>query len=70
MKDMKHEEDKKSIDDFYGVDVYDDFQVSSSTECTGLIPAMPETDSELEAYEEMYPFLTKASSKNDDSHKM
>lgn len=28
----------------------------SSTDCTGLIPALPESDAELEAYEEMYQF--------------
>lgn len=28
----------------------------SSTDCTGLIPALPDSDAELEAYEEMYQF--------------
>lgn len=37
---------------------YSDFSKSicSSTDCTGLIPALPSSDSELEAYEEMYEF--------------
>ncbi len=30
----------------------------SSMECTGLIPALPETEAELEAYETMFPFIT------------
>lgn len=30
--------------------------ICSSTDCTGLIPALPSSDSELEAYEEMYEF--------------
>lgn len=30
--------------------------ICSSTDCTGLIPAMPSSEAELEAYEEMYPF--------------
>lgn len=29
----------------------------SFQDCTGLIPAAPENDSELENYEELYPFL-------------
>lgn len=43
----------------------DDFPgnpVASSMECTGLIPAMPDSEAELEFYEEMYPFLTPAAS--------
>lgn len=30
----------------------------SSMECTGLIPALPESDAELEAYEDMFPYIT------------
>lgn len=30
--------------------------VCSSTDCTGLIPALPSTEEELESYEEMYQF--------------
>lgn len=30
--------------------------ICSSTDCTGLIPALPSTEQELEAYEEMYSF--------------
>ena len=30
----------------------------SSMECTGLIPALPETEAELEAYEAMFPYVT------------
>lgn len=32
-------------------------QACSSTDCTGLIPALPENEDQLEAYEELYPFL-------------
>ena len=46
------------------MDIYntekDDFldnPVASSMECTGLIPALPETEDELEFYEEMFPYL-------------
>lgn len=34
-----------------------DIQASSSTECTGLIPAQPESLAEIEAYNDLYPFM-------------
>ncbi len=37
----------------------DDLRICSSMECTGLIPALPEDEGQLEAYEELYPFLPK-----------
>lgn len=36
---------------------YDTFQAASSGDCTGLIPALPSTEQELEFYEELYSFL-------------
>lgn len=30
--------------------------ICSSTDCTGLIPALPSSEAELESYEEMYQF--------------
>lgn len=30
--------------------------ICSATDCTGLIPALPSSEEELEAYEEMYQF--------------
>lgn len=43
--------------------LYDDlFSVASSMECTGLIPAAPESVSEVDAYSEIYDIpLTKNS---------
>ena len=38
----------------------DQIQACSATDCTGLIPALPETEEQLEYYEELYPFLAKA----------
>lgn len=29
-------------------------------DCTGLIPALPEDEAQREAYEEIYPYITKA----------
>lgn len=52
--------------DIYNTDKDDfpDTPIASSMECTGLIPAMPDSETELEFYEEMYPFLTPAASKD------
>lgn len=32
----------------------DDFTVASATECTGLIPSSPETESQIDSYSEIY----------------
>ena len=37
----------------------DDLRICSSMECTGLIPALPENEDQLESYKELYPFLPK-----------
>ena len=31
-----------------------DIQACSATDCTGLIPALPETDAEFEHYQDLY----------------
>lgn len=36
---------------------YDYLKTSSACECTGLIPSAPQNDTEIENYEELYPFL-------------
>ena len=33
---------------------------ASTTDCTGLIPSLPQTEAELEAYEEMYRYIAEA----------
>lgn len=50
---MKKSENDNSTD-------YDYLNTSSATDCTGLIPAAPAEEEELENYEELYPFLPKA----------
>lgn len=51
----------KKIKNDYGIpDDYEYLNVSSATDCTGLIPAGPVGEAELESYEELYPFLPKA----------
>ncbi len=42
-----------------------DIQACSATDCTGLIPALPQSEAELQHYEELYPFMAKAESKKD-----
>ena len=37
-----------------------DIQACSATDCTGLIPALPQDEAEVEAYEDIYPYITKA----------
>lgn len=43
-----------------------DIQACSTTDCTGLIPALPETDAEREAYEDLYPYITHAVNKKEE----
>lgn len=33
---------------------------ASATDCTGLIPSAPVSEAELDAYEELYPYLPTA----------
>ena len=37
-----------------------DIQACSATDCAGLIPALPQDEAEVEAYEDIYPYITKA----------
>lgn len=44
--------------------------ICSATDCTGLIPALPSSEAELEAYEEMYQFcLSDGATPRHSSHK-
>lgn len=47
--------ERKEKDDF---DV--DIQACSIMDCTGLIPSLPQDEAEKEAYEDLYPYVTKA----------
>lgn len=44
-----------------------DIQACSSMDCTGLIPATPGTEEELEAYEDIYHYITHANVKQDET---
>lgn len=37
-----------------------DIQSCSATDCTGLIPSLPQSDAEVESYRQLYPFLPEA----------
>lgn len=37
-----------------------DLDICSATDCTGLIPAMPASGSEITSYEQLYHFLPRA----------
>lgn len=59
--DFSTQKKQKSLDSCFS---YDDNDVNnelwaartaSATECTGLIPALPDSDEERKAYEELYP---------------
>lgn len=50
MKDTKNQDD------------YDYMKACSAQDCTGLIPSAPVDETELENYEELYPFLPKVPS--------
>lgn len=51
---------KKTIheDDPYRVEATSDSRACSAMDCTGLIPALPQSEAELEFYEELYPYIT------------
>ena len=51
MENYKKKENQNSFDDFG--------TACPVTDCTGLIPALPSSEEELEAYEEMYRFCAK-----------
>lgn len=36
--------------------IFDMCSTCSTTDCTGLIPAKPVSDAEIESYEDLYPF--------------
>ena len=50
---MKEPSKNKSADTDWEIDI----QSCSATDCTGLIPALPETDAEFEHYQDLYHYL-------------
>ena len=58
------EDDKNAISQPDDFDV--DIQACSTMDCTGLIPALPETEAEQEAYEDLYPYIPRAKNIGED----
>ncbi len=52
----KSNKTKKSAEDLTFSDSCFSKSICSSMDCTGLIPALPSSEAELEAYEKMYQF--------------
>lgn len=53
------EEYKDAFEEF-AEDMDSDIYASSAWDCTGLIPSLPLSESELEAYEDIYHFVQPA----------
>lgn len=56
MKEKRQPDAPKN--DPYGCDIPHAMEIRacSSTDCTGLIPSLPQSDAELEAYEDLYHY--------------
>ncbi|MEY8355786.1 hypothetical protein AALB39_20840 [Lachnospiraceae bacterium 54-53] len=64
MKSEKKQTQNKKTEKTDARNNYDiDIQACSTMDCTGLIPATPETEDELEAYEDIYPYIPHAKNK-------
>lgn len=59
---MDYSETKTEEKDPYDIDI----QACSTMDCTGLIPSLPQDEAEREAYEDLYPYITKAKRINED----
>lgn len=61
MKSEKKDTQKKKAETTTSNNNYDiDIQACSTMDCTGLIPATPETEDEMKAYEDIYPYIPHA----------
>lgn len=58
---MKEPSKNKSADTDWEIDI----QSCSATDCTGLIPALPESDAELEHYQDLYHYLPDEKNESD-----
>lgn len=52
---MEQAEKRDTAD--YGEETEKSFYACSAQDCTGLIPSLPRDGGELEAYEELYPYI-------------
>lgn len=49
----------KTIQDPYGI-IDETGLACSAQDCTGLIPALPESEDQIEMYEELFPYMARA----------
>ena len=67
MKSGKKETNKKKSESLTSNNNYDiDIQTCSAMDCTGLIPSAPQSEAELEAYEDLYPYIPHAKNVDND----
>ena len=52
--------DHKKKDDKKNKNSKKETEACSTMDCTGLIPSLPQDEAEKEAYEDLYPYVTKA----------
>ncbi|MGC6175689.1 hypothetical protein [Lacrimispora sp. 38-1] len=65
MKSDKNNDSGSRSDRVTAKNNYDiDIQACSTTDLTGLIPAEPASEEELDAYQDLYPYLPKAKVKD------
>jgi hypothetical protein len=68
MSSNNEEKEKDIIKSKLAKNNYDiDIQACSSMDCTGLIPATPGTEEELEAYQDIYHYIPHANVKKDET---
>lgn len=56
---MINKEDASFDDDDF------DIQACATTDCTGLIPSLPQSEAEVEAYNELYSYLPEIKNRQD-----
>ncbi|WP_394525546.1 hypothetical protein [Lacrimispora sp. JR3] len=70
MKSKKEDETREHKESLTANNNYDvDIQSCSAMDCTGLIPATPETEDEMEAYQDIYPYIPNAKTVDKDDSK-
>ena len=61
---------KKQSNSLQSTDSYDYLgKAAAGMDCTGLIPSAPESEAELEAYQQLYPYLPPHTEKEKTTNK-
>lgn len=70
MSSIKNTDTKNNYQEDYDDSLFDDLNVISATECTGLMPTPPQSAPEWEAYQALYATeLTSAANKTKNKDK-